>query len=408
MTAQESPRIGAAFSWPPDSDKFRLLAGVLLAFSGLYSLFYLAVGIGRGWRAGFGDSFALWMWGRFAIEHPAAQIYDPALLRGAQLALGMDPGGSYGFAYPPSYLLVLWPLAHLSGWAVLVALMAISLPLYLWATLGNDLRLPSLAMALLAPATVIAVISGQSAFLVAALLVGGVRLLPVRPIAAGVLFGLLTVKPQLGLLLPVALVAARCWRSVVAAATTGIALIAVTSLLFGADAWLAWASSIAGFSRYVAADSAEVRHLMPTVLAALTQLGVAPPLAQFVQSGATVVAGAAVWWLYRRDTGRLSAAGLLVAALLATPYAFVYDMPILTAAVIWLVAVRRRAGGAFGTGEVLVIVLAMLSPAVLAAGQTRFPLEVLSLMLLLGMVCRRASQLRTDAVLAAPVAAAGG
>ena len=38
--------------------------------------------------------------------------------------------------------------------------------------------------------------------------------------------------------------------------------------------------------------------------------------------------------LFRGGSGRLASAGLMVAALLATPYAFVYDMPILAGAII--------------------------------------------------------------------------
>ena len=152
--------LSAVLRWRPAEEKFRLLAGILLALCAVYGLVFFAVSMSRGWRSGFGDSFALWMWGRFAIDHPAAAIYDPAVLRAAQLARGMDPGASYSFGYPPSYLLVLWPLAHLPGWLMLVLLIAISLPLYLWATLGRDWRWPALLAALLAPTTMLTIVSG--------------------------------------------------------------------------------------------------------------------------------------------------------------------------------------------------------------------------------------------------------
>ncbi len=45
-------------------------------------------------------------------------------------------------------------------------------------------------------------------------MIGACRLLGRRPVLAGVLFGLAAVKPQLGLLVPVALISARQWRSV--------------------------------------------------------------------------------------------------------------------------------------------------------------------------------------------------
>jgi hypothetical protein len=378
----------AALSWRPDSDKSRLLAFILLLLSAAYGVAYLGIAVSRGWPQGFGDSFALWSWGRFAQTHAAATIYDPAVLRPAQLALGMDAGASWPFGYPPSFLLILRPLGQLPGWLAYVVLMGVSLPLYLWATLGHDWRPSGLFAALAAPTTALALVSGQSGLLAAALLAGGLRLAADRPFAAGILFGLLTYKPQLGLLVPVALVAARLWRVLAAAVATAVLLVAVTGLLFGIAVWPAWAAAVPGFSRQFAAESSQIVHLMPTVLAALLQHGVAPATAQLAQWAMTVAGAATVWVLFRPGPSREAAAGLLIAALLATPYAFVYDMPILATAIIWLVAERHRAGTAFGTGEVLVLILALIAPVALATGHSSFPLAPLALILLLGAVVR--------------------
>jgi hypothetical protein len=83
----------------------------------------------------------------------------------------------------------------------------------------------------------------------------------------------------------------------------------------------------------------------------------------------------------------------LVAAFLATPYGFVYDMPILATALIWVVAERHCAGDALGTGEVVVMMSAMLSPIALVAGTSRFPLAPLSLILLLAAIVHRRRRL---------------
>jgi hypothetical protein len=80
-----------------------------------------------------------------------------------------------------------------------------------------------------------------------------------------------------------------------------------------------------------------------------------PATSLLVQWAGTVGAAAIVWALFRSGPQQLAGAGLPVAALLATPYGYVYDMPILTTAVIWVVAERHRAGDAFGTGEVFVM-----------------------------------------------------
>ena len=69
-------------------------------------------------------------------------------------------------------------------------------------------------------------------------------------------------------------------------------------------------------------------------------------------------------------------------------------MPIVATAVIWVVAERHRAGDAFGTGEVFVLILAMIAPVTLAEANPRFPLPLLSLVLLLGAIVRRCWLLR--------------
>jgi Glycosyltransferase family 87 len=300
----------------------------------------------------------------------------------------------YPFPYPPSFLLLLWPLGQLPGAVSCAALVAVTLPLYLWATVGRKWRSAALVAALAAPTTAIAIVSGQSGLLASALLAGGMRLAAPNPVAGGVLLGLLTYKPQLGLLVPVALVAARLWRTLAIAGLTAILLVALTSILFGAAVWPIWAASLSGFSRQFAAESSEIVHLMPTVLAALLQHGVASGTAELVQWVATAAAAAIVWTIFRSSPGQLACAGLLVAALLATPYAFVYDMPFVATAVIWFVAERHRAGDALGTGEVVVLMFVMIAPIALVAGTSKFPLAVLLLVLLLGLIVRRCRRLR--------------
>ena len=149
---------------------------------------------------------------------------------------------------------MVWPLGQLPGWLAWAALVAVSLPLYLWATVGANWRSPALVAALAAPTTAIAIVSGQSGLLAGAFLAGGLRLAASHPVAGGMLFGLLTYKPQLGLLVPVALVAARLWRTLTIAGVTAILLVAATSLLFGIAIWPSWIASLPAFSRQFAAS----------------------------------------------------------------------------------------------------------------------------------------------------------
>ena len=389
---------GAAASpwrWPPGGDKFRLLAGILLLLFGVYAVGFLAVTAIRVTRApAAGDFFGLWSAARFVVDHPAAQIYDPAKLQAAQVALGMDPQTTYPFPYPPSFLLVLWPLGRLGYFSAYAAAIGATLALFLCATVGPRWHKPAVLAALVAPTTTITVAAGQAGFLQAALLVGGLRLAARRPAVAGVLFALATYKPQMGLLVPVALAAAGLWRAIVAAAAALAVLAVLTGIVFGAAVWPAWAADLAQYADQFAAQNSQIIHLMPTVWASLVRLGVAAPLADLAPLGAAAAAIGIVWWSFRRGPTRLAVAALLVAAPLATPHAFVYDLPALATAVIWVIAERREAGDAFGTGEVLVMMAAMTAPITLVAGGSAFPFAAVSLVLLLGMILRRCRRVR--------------
>jgi alpha-1,2-mannosyltransferase len=94
-------------------------------------------------------------------------------------------------------------------------------------------RLICVLAVFVAPASVMSVASGQSGFLAAALMVAGVRLARSRPIVAGILIGLLSYKPQLGFLIPIALASAGLWRAFYVDIVTVGGLAACATLAFG-------------------------------------------------------------------------------------------------------------------------------------------------------------------------------
>src|SRR3546814_14497034 len=103
-------------------------------------------------------------------------------------------------------LLLVWPFGQLPYIWSLAVWSFLWLGLYLWTSIvgRSDTKILLLAL-LLAPATFANFSGGQNGFLTGALLTGCLRLLGTKPIVACILFGILTVKPQLGILLPFAL-----------------------------------------------------------------------------------------------------------------------------------------------------------------------------------------------------------
>ncbi len=392
-----------ALTWRPDDGKFRLLAVILLIVFALYGVTFFVIETRRLATQPFGDFFGLWSCARFVFDHPAAQVYDAETLRAAQIGLGMEPNGSYPFPYPPSFLLALWPLGLLPYGQAYVVTMTLTLALYLWATVGARWRSPMAIAALLAPTTTITIVAGQTGFLAAALLAGGCRLALRRPIAAGVLFGLLTYKPQLGLLVPISLVSAALaspslWRAVLAAVTTLVVSIAISSTAFGPGIWPAWIAGLPRYSQQFSDQSGHIAHFMPTVFVSLLQLGSSTAAAGLAQFGAAAIAAWIVWRCCRAGFTPLAAAALMTASFVATPHAFVYDMPILATAILWMIAECHLAGDAFGTGEIFIMILAMIAPVMLVAGTSVFPIAPISLMLLLLVIARRSRRRQRSGV----------
>ena len=81
---------------------------------------------------------------------------------------------------------------------------------------------------------------GQNGFLTAALIGGTLYLMPVRPVLAGICLGLLSYKPQYGLLFPLVLIAASQWTVFFTAGRHAVAMAFASWLAFGTESWQAF------------------------------------------------------------------------------------------------------------------------------------------------------------------------
>ncbi|MFX8624471.1 glycosyltransferase family 87 protein, partial [Acinetobacter baumannii] len=78
------------------------------------------------------------------------------------------------------------------------------------------------------PVVMFNALMGQNGCLTAALIGGTLYLMPKRPWLAGVCLGLLTYKPQYGLIFPLVLIAAGQWKTFASAALTGASVAALS------------------------------------------------------------------------------------------------------------------------------------------------------------------------------------
>ena len=293
------------------------------------------------------DFMAFWSASKLLLTGAPVDAYSPAAESALQLALGRDHW--VPFIYPPPFLLVVSPLGLLPY--------GIALPVWvvttyvLWLSVSRRILPEGFWPIAVYPGALVAAWHAQNGFVTASLFIGGVLALRKRPILAGVLFGALIIKPHLAVLIPVALIASQQWRAFWAAGASAAGLLLFSWLVLGGGAFSAFLSSTAisgsllGSSNdtfYIGGDDFLLR--MPTVFAMVNIL--AGSVAAWAAQGvASVVMAAIVWWAWARPGDYLGKGAVLATAtVLATPYLFSYDLPLLILPACWMAAEGMRNG----------------------------------------------------------------
>lgn len=323
------------------------------------------------------DFVNTWMGARAALAgHPAAwfdfDTYNAALqhLFGPSFPL-------HNWFYPPHFLLSTLPFGFLPYLPALAVWSFAGFALYMILAAAGDRRPDRLLMLAVSPAVVVNLLDGQNGFFTAALLIVGLSSLDRRPIVSGLSFGLLTMKPQLGLLLPLMLVLTARWRCIAAAAATTLTLAGITSALFGVDIWIDYLYvAVPMQQRVLAHGGGAMLLMMPTALMNARIAGLPLDWAWAVQSVISIAAIAAVIWTFgqRRDP-TLSIALFVTASFLVTPYAFNYDMVVFG----WVLAQLR---GNHGTGtfdDRLAMTVWTLPVTTMLLGLAHIPVSCLAL-----------------------------
>jgi hypothetical protein len=164
-------------------------------------------------------------------------------------------------------------------------------------------------------------------------------------VLAGICLGLLTYKPQFGLLFPIALIAAGHWRVFASAGMTAIAMFVLSWLAFGTESWLAFFHGLPQFSQAMFTEGKGTWWKLQSIYSMVRYFGGTEQLAwafQFVLT-ASVAAGLALMWRSRVPY-TLKAAALAAGTLLATPYLYMYDMVVLAIPIAFLFRIGLRTG----------------------------------------------------------------
>ena len=181
------------------------------------------------------------------------------------------------------------------------------------------------------------------------------------PVIAGVLLGLLVFKPQLAVLVPVALLAGRRWRALVAAGCSAGLLSLASLAAFGTAGWINWFRLMLGGTAQFSQWEAIGRQSGMSVFACVYAVSHVEGVSRLAQDVVGIVAALLVAYVfYKQARPPIAAAALLLATGLAAPHYSNYDMLVgcVGAILVWLEGMKHG----FRSGELILCLLCWVAP----------------------------------------------
>ncbi len=285
------------------------------------------------------DFIAFYAAGKLSKEGAPEKAYDWEYHAKAQNSVFvLERNFPLTFPYPPFFMKVMDVFSYLSYQQAWIAFQGITI---LAALLVIYRTYPSakILLAFFAFFPVFLNVSlGQTAFLTTALFGAFLINLEKRPWLAGVFLGLLAYKPQFGILIPLVLIISKQWKPFLCAVFTIMVMIVIVSISYeGHSIWYAFYNGLIAQKSLILEENlffplsifTTVRWWSGSIFAAYT-----------TQAIVQIFLLAYVIYLWRnKNTASFSlkAAGLVLAAILFTPYLLAYDLVLLAIPFAYLV-----------------------------------------------------------------------
>lgn len=317
-----------------------------------------------------GADFSVFWSASYVMLHGSpAQAYDLSAFSrlSAELFTNLHHGTFAPWLYPPTYLLLVTPLALLPfalAYPLFVAGGVVVLGTTVWHVSGLRAIRGAAAVAPLAlaaaPCVFVTASLGQNAFLTASCAALAVFWADRRPVWAGLCIALLSVKPQMALLFPFVLVAVRAWRTIAWAALASGVFAVSSVLVCGVDSLRRFVSGTALARSIILEHGVTFWFVSPTPFATLRLAGMPLGATYAVHAciAAIAIAAACAAWRQSRDT-RVRAAVLAVATLVANPYVWHYELAWLAVAIGCMLSIGWRDGWLRGEQAAIALMWAL-------------------------------------------------
>ncbi len=274
----------------------------------------------------------------FSASHLATKgqildLYNPDKLYSTQKQLAGGKIPFFAWHYPPHFLFFILPLAYLPYLLSLLVWLSVTV-FPLLCLLKKIVPHPATAAIFLAfPGTFQNIVHGQNAFLTAFFLGSGLLWLEKKPFRAGILLGMLTYKPHFSVLVIVSLFACKNYRAISGFICSFATLYCLSVYFWGIEPWKIFFNNLFLAQKILETGAVNIAK-MPTVFAAARLSSFSVELAQIIQIlvGLTMIGLTYSYWQSKQHIA-VKTTFTAAASFLTTPFAFDYDLLILSIAI---------------------------------------------------------------------------
>lgn len=332
------------------------------------------------------DYIPFWSAGKLASDGQAALVYDRIAVLEVEKSVihSLTQENYLPWLNPPTFLIVMQGLAYFrfSISFLIWSLSTVALFLGLaWKLFPN--RYAFLAVFFI-PSFIFTLQVGQSSFLISFLIVSGLLLSDRNPIPAGILIGLLAIKPQFAVLIPVALVASRNWRTFVSAAITVCIFISISIAFYGVSLWGDFITNTMQHSSIVLSKTDYQEYYLQSLYGLFLYFHWPVKVGLIVQNGLSIVLLGVVYcvWGSSRFTQTEKISVLLLSTLMFQSYSLLYDYLLLYFVIMFLVGLPPYLKRDWTRLSIIVITSILCILIMFRQGPGGFPL----CLILLGMI----------------------
>lgn len=335
-----------------------------------------------------------WVAAHLAADGKVADVFGPQSRYFAHMLTAMGPElPSHNWSYPPHYLLLMMPLALVGYKMGMVLFLAATGTVFFTGLTAFMGRRDTLALLAVSPFVVLNAWVVQNGFLTSGLILWFLALRDKRPVLAGICLGLMTIKPQLGLLLLALPLIERRWLLLLSAALSMLALMIASILAFGIAAWVGFVHDILPYQGHVMTHlEGTFLTMVPSLYAGARMLGCDGPASLLIHMAIAVpVFILTLICIVMRPLRRVPDMILPTAIFLVIPYTLNYDLGVLGAAIALFIRQEEGAGRVIALPQQLILALAMLLPLVmLVVGKSGVNIAPVVLLSVLALMMRRA------------------